>query len=417
MAKEFKIVITDVQGKQKTFEDFESFYEFSKSELTFWKDIFSKKAYGSKKNVANVWNTFNGIVTTMDQWKAEMGSLDEAEYNQRMAQLKQAASALNNNWIWSQAPAINRWQEIFQKISANAADGFFEACFGNTSQTPNSYDHLRGYILAYEYQLQGETHIASRREAENESYDAMLAELSQKRDEIFERMNKDHDKTDSWFLKVKKDVEDWHAGAESKFSSQLKDEKDSFELQMTGQNNIFKNHESEWKAKRLELEQTYERLLKLKKPAEYWNKRAKVLRWQAGLWAVALVACVSLALFYLHEFFILWLQGQKIPLKLGTFEGAIIFASILSAFAVLIRALSRLTFSSFHLQRDAEEREQLTYVYLALSNEGKVNPETINLVLQSLFSRSESGLLSGDSGPTMPTLGEVVTAAAKVSRP
>ncbi|WP_407067244.1 DUF6161 domain-containing protein [Legionella pneumophila] len=36
------------------------------------------------------------------------------------------------------------------------------------------------------------------------------------------------------------------------------------------------------------------------------------------------------------------------------------FISVLSIFAFLIKVFSRLAFSSFHLQRDAEEREQLT---------------------------------------------------------
>jgi hypothetical protein len=417
MAKEFKITIIDVQNKQKIFDDWESFYDFSKTELEFWKAVFTNKTYGSRKNVANTWNTFNSVVSTMDQWKAEISSQDEAAYNQRMAQLKQIASGLNNNWVWSQSPAVRRWQEIFQKISPPAADGFFESYFGNSSSNPTSYDNLRGYILAYEYQLQGETHIVSRREAERQSFEGLMDDLENRRNNLFGRINDTQADIDRWVATTKKGFEIWHKEAGVNLSAQLADEKQKLETQIINQENIFKSHESEWKAKKIELEQTYERLLKLKKPAEYWNKRATTLRWQAGLWSIALVASVALPLFYLHEFFILWLQGQKLPLQLNTFQGAIIFASILSAFAVLIKALSRLTFSAFHLQRDAEEREQLTYVYLSLSNEGKVNPETINLVLQSLFSRSESGLLSGESGPTMPTLGEVVTATARVGRP
>jgi hypothetical protein len=64
--------------------------------------------------------------------------------------------------------------------------------------------------------------------------------------------------------------------------------------------------------------------------------------------------------------------------------------------------LAKMTFSSFHLQRDAEEREQLAYVYLALVNESKADDESQKIILQSLFSRAETGLLSGENGPTMP---------------
>ena len=62
-----------------------------------------------------------------------------------------------------------------------------------------------------------------------------------------------------------------------------------------------------------------------------------------------------------------------------------------------------MTFSSFHLSRDAEEREQLTHFYLALKKDTEINEQERQLILQSLFSRADTGLLKDDSSPTMPT--------------
>jgi len=59
-------------------------------------------------------------------------------------------------------------------------------------------------------------------------------------------------------------------------------------------------------------------------------------------------------------------------------------------------------FSNFHLARDAEEREKLTYLYLALISNGQFNEDERKIVMQSLFSRSDTGLLKEDSSPTMP---------------
>ena len=85
-----------------------------------------------------------------------------------------------------------------------------------------------------------------------------------------------------------------------------------------------------------------------------------------------------------------------------------------AAFAFLARTLSRLTFSSFHLMRDAQERTQLTYVYLSLINEDKIDKSSRDIVLQALFSHTETGLLSGDSAPTMPGLGaDAINSAMK----
>lgn len=80
----------------------------------------------------------------------------------------------------------------------------------------------------------------------------------------------------------------------------------------------------------------------------------------------------------------------------------------------LLRTLSRLTFSSFHLQRDAEEREQLSHLYLSLINEEAVDERSREIVLQALFSRAESGLLMGDSTPSMPNAADVIAGLSKI---
>ncbi|WP_370458218.1 DUF6161 domain-containing protein [Cellvibrio sp. KY-GH-1] len=52
--------------------------------------------------------------------------------------------------------------------------------------------------------------------------------------------------------------------------------------------------------------------------------------------------------------------------------------------------------------RDAQERKLLTYLYLSLNKDNQLDQNSREIILQSLFSRSDSGLLSGDSSPTMP---------------
>jgi hypothetical protein len=55
------------------------------------------------------------------------------------------------------------------------------------------------------------------------------------------------------------------------------------------------------------------------------------------------------------------------------------------------------------LVRDAEERKQLSYVYLALKENGSIADTERHIVLQSIFSRADTGLLKEDSSPTMPS--------------
>jgi hypothetical protein len=73
----------------------------------------------------------------------------------------------------------------------------------------------------------------------------------------------------------------------------------------------------------------------------------------------------------------------------------------------LINFFIKLAISAFHLSRDAYERLQLTHLYLALLNEEGITKEERTIVLQSLFSRADTGLLKGDSSPTIPDSGIV----------
>ena len=99
-----------------------------------------------------------------------------------------------------------------------------------------------------------------------------------------------------------------------------------------------------------------------------------------------------------------WVQGQAVPIpvEIDTIQGIVIFGTFIAIYAYLAKLLSRLTFSAFHLMRDAEEREQLTHVYLSLINEKSIDEKSRDIVLQALFSRAETGLLTGESGPTIP---------------
>jgi hypothetical protein len=159
------------------------------------------------------------------------------------------------------------------------------------------------------------------------------------------------------------------------------------------------------------LEETYKEKLKLEAPVEYWNSRAESYRlrgrsWLIGLGCIIAVleAFLALTLYDLPEAFHHRLfSGEPEAIK-----GVIVFVTILSFGAYLARVFARLTFSSFHIERDAEERAQLTLVYLALIKEKAVTEKEREIILQALFSRVETGLLGGDSSPTMPTATGVV---------
>ncbi|WP_232115434.1 MULTISPECIES: DUF6161 domain-containing protein [Tenacibaculum] len=106
-------------------------------------------------------------------------------------------------------------------------------------------------------------------------------------------------------------------------------------------------------------------------------------------------------------YLLLWLtpEGMLLSFVKGnaqTIKWSVIYVTFISFLAYGIKALHKVVFSSFHLARDSEEREQLTYFYLALIKEKAVDEKDKNLIMQSLFSRADTGLLKDDSSPTMP---------------
>lgn len=105
---------------------------------------------------------------------------------------------------------------------------------------------------------------------------------------------------------------------------------------------------------------------------------------------------------------ILWTSPEHIYIswfnndKSAAIRWSIVYITLISFMAFCIRAITKVMFSSFHLARDCEERYTLTYFYLSLLKDSKVDDKDRQLIIQSLFSRAETGLLKDDSSPTMP---------------
>lgn len=255
-------------------------------------------------------------------------------------------------------------------------------------------DSMIGHLLAYEFELKDYTELTKRRNKEKSSIgrirNDMRTQLSESETQLSEHLKSANDEFDNYTKQI----------------DELKTEKETlFEEWLVKSKNEFGDFDTTSKEKIADLEHTYEELLRLKKPAEYWSQRASKLNkegWKAIYWLVGLVAFACLTLYLL-----LWLTPDGMLLSFikgqaSAIKWSIVYITFISFLAYGIRALNKVAFSSFHLARDAEEREQLTYVYLSLIKDSAVDEKEKTLIMQSLFSRAETGLLKGDSGPAMP---------------
>ena len=151
-----------------------------------------------------------------------------------------------------------------------------------------------------------------------------------------------------------------------------------------------------------DLKKKYEEDLRYSASVEHWQNAGKKYKVQGDIYLVILFLLGIAGLFSFAILFNTWLEGDTIRVGLDTIQGVILFGTLLAIFAFLVRILSRLAFSSYHLMRDAGERELLTQFYLSLINENKIDESSRDIILQALFSRTETGLLTSDSSPTMP---------------
>lgn len=209
------------------------------------------------------------------------------------------------------------------------------------------------------------------------------------------------------------DFEAKKAAFDADRKKQFEDDNTKFAEHLKAADDSAKQFEQDYQDRIKVLEDTYTKLLQLKGPAEYWDELAKSYR-SRGWWLLGVVGLIGVFVF--GSLLALLFDCDKLPLlnhvkfDAVTVRASLIFIVLTSVAGYILHLFTRLSISSFHLARDYRERFQLTRVYLALIKDGDIQNEesTRQLILQSIFSRSDTGLLKGDHALTMPVaLGEV----------
>lgn len=285
--------------------------------------------------------------------------------------------------------------------------GAYNSILGNPF-TINTKELFFGATLAYEFSFKDSTKITERINAEKSSISKIRNDFQDYFTESEKQILEHFKKNDSYFAESVSKIEELKTEKEKSFDTWFESAKNE------EWKNWFDNTKNEeWRnwfiptsKKIAELEETYKEKLKLEEPAKYWNERAEQLKKQGWMALGIIVILVIITCWSLAE--ILWTAPSQIyeswfgEDKSAAIRWSIIYITLISFIAFCIRALTKVMFSSFHLARDCEERYTLTYFYLSLHKDNKVDEKDRQLIMQSLFSRAETGLLKDDSSPTMP---------------
>ncbi len=366
----------------QTLKGFGTIHKFVSQQVAGWEkyEITPRILDSSKRHFTSLKTRLDSFMNTRQKekegvlnnyWKTEQGQLQS-----------------NSNFFTYDCPETEFLIDINQRLP-NSINGAYNFIIKTNTNLNNRNDFI-GALLAYEFDLKGKSEITERRKKEKSSFNKIKNDLRN-------QLNESENQLTKHLTKANLDYKDY-INSIDKFKS---DKENLF-------NDWYEGTEKDKgvKDKISDLENTYDELLRLKKPAEYWNKRAEKLRTQGWISFTALISFVGIIVWSLGE--LLWKAPEQIYTsffgedKSTAIRWSIIYITFISFMAFCVRAITKVMFSSFHLARDSEERNTLTYFYLSLLNDSSIEKEERQLIIQSLFSRADTGLLKDDSGPTMP---------------
>lgn len=378
-------------NNSQTFIGLSSLYEFINQQINGWNKIeqpLSKEFEASKTYFLTIRNQIIHFVNTYITYPGQ-------SLNSYWNSIKNQIHNVNSKPLLYNIPQTDFLLRI-KKETPEYFQGAYNFIIGS-DYTVNRKELLYGAILAYEFTLKDKTEITERKKTEqisisrirndfqkylNESEKVVVEHINNTNKVFneyvsnFESRQIEKDKVFStWFEKIKNEEwQGWYEPTQKKIS---------------------------------ELEHTYSEKLKLEEPAKYWEIRARKLKNQGWialsiLMVLVIIVCLSLGEILWktpEQIYSSWFQGDKS----AAIRWSIVYLTLLSFIAFALRAVNKVMFSSFHLARDCEERYTLTYFYLSLLKDSKVDDKDRQLIMQSLFSRAETGLLKEDSSPTMPS--------------
>lgn len=347
----------------RAFTKLESFIEFISKEKAFWDEC-------ETGNLNDVRKHFNQIYS----W---LGDADEAQSKINLQEALYLAQINRSPCIYSTTKEGKLFKKIYTQSSAQAEHAFNYLINGSAGNF--SYDAFLGVMYAYNHRDKdkvNEKNINAEKEALSDlstTFNDQLNELSTKFFSQSEEIKKE-------FTVVKEELK----------TGQKRFQSDSLALVNESKNRI------------RELENLYEEKLRLQGPAKYWkevhddyNSKGERWKWWSIKASIGFIAFLSAILYNAP-------QALFAQFNFNSVKATIVFALIASIGIYMIRFFVRLSTSAYHLSRDAYERYQLTHIYLSLWNAKAINESERNVVLQSLFSRADTGLLKGDSSPSFP---------------
>lgn len=352
-------------------------------EVEFWANVTENLQSSDTRSfpILQVRNHFRNINDILKQLQ---------NYTNLNEQAKNKIKDIINKLSIEEFPAIysvSEEAELLKYVGENYGYYALNGCLKGLFEAPNNLlsiqntdiirkEFLLGLFFAYKFKypdIESDYFALHKNSVDklfkdlNSNYKDFLADVEKEKSELF-----------SQFTNTKQEIEDERQQHSIKLDKIIEKREEKFD----------------------QLENKYSEHLKLKKPAEYWEKAAEKYEDKGKMWKnwalgfgsfyLLLLACIILIAHVNNDF------------NFSSIKFAIVLTVLISVGFLLLNLFIKLSISNFHLANDARERHHLTYFYLALLDETDIEGEEKTIILQSLFSRAESGLIRSDSGPQIP---------------
>jgi len=370
----------------RRFVDFNSLVQFIEEEWDFWKN-------NAAHRLSNIQAKYSHINALKDQ---TINHYSNKQIDNALPSLRNLINQLNqgNYLLYSKSLESELLLNCYTK-NAECGNGAFDFFF---NQINNAYFSNKGYIEGVFKAFLFNESLASesdRIKSENKSLGKLRSEYQNIISEHYQEFKNKNDELRITLDEFNKNITSWFEESKQSFVTSQNEREASFKSLMDEKLNKFND-----------LEHAYKEKLKLEGPAKYWDELYNEYQVKGKWWRRWAVVFSFFLAFYLSA--ILYNLPERL-INNDTFshqnlKGTIILAVIVSVFVYLIRLFVKLSTSAYHLSRDAKERHQLTYFYLALINDNDktVSEKEREIILNSLFSRADTGLLKGDSTPAFP---------------
>jgi F0F1-type ATP synthase membrane subunit b/b' len=371
----------------------QSIYKFIHDQVIGWNHIENIPDYLSHSK--RHFETLKGrIIGLTEYFKENYQNQFDNQWNQLISEIQNPRFQNQYYVFLIDSPETDFLFKVNTK-SVNHTQGAIDYITDVAINFNNGIYYFTGVLFAYEFKNQKESEILQRRNNEKislgqirEKYNNYIVEAEQQLNgnlsDAKENLTSHFETVDKLKEEKNKNFEEWFKSTEEGFDDFYSKAQESIKVN----------------------EDLYREKLRLEAPAKYWKDRAILLKSEGDKylnWLIKTSVIAAILLFILLMTLGTDFYETAFNDRIKGIKWSIILITIVSLLAFTIKILSKMTFSSFHLSRDAEEREQLTHFYLALKKDTAIEPEERQLILQSLFSRADTGLLKDDSSPTMPT--------------